>query len=288
MNFALGTAQFGQKYGVANTIGYIDEKKAASIVRRSEGLGLDTLDTAVAYGESESILGSIGVDRWKIVSKLPPIHESCLDIKQRLLNLTLESLSRLRIKKLYGLVLHKSNQLNESIGSDLYEALLALKYNGLVEKIGVSIYSPVELESIWEKYRFDLVQAPLNIIDRRMVSSGWADRLKRSGCEFHARSVFLQGLMLIPAGRRPLPFARWSDIWDEWDRWLIETGLTPIEGCLRYVKLINTVDCLVVGVDSVAQIEGIVSSADGPLYNLPRFNPLRDERLINPASWNEL
>ena len=97
MKLALGTAQFGQNYGVANTIGYIDEKKAASIVRRSQEMGFDTLDTAIAYGESESILGSIGVGQWKIISKLPAIHESCLDINNYLLNLTLESLKRLRV-----------------------------------------------------------------------------------------------------------------------------------------------------------------------------------------------
>ncbi len=288
MNFALGTAQFGQNYGVANTIGYIDEKKAASIVRRSQEMGFDTLDTAIAYGESESILGSIGVDQWKIITKLPAIPKSCQDINKWLLKLTLESLSRLKIKKLYGLILHRPSQLKESIGSDLYGALLNLKHKGLVEKIGVSIYSPVDLEAIWEKYRFDLVQAPLNILDRRLVGSGWAERIKRSGCELHVRSVFLQGLLLIPSCRRPLQFARWSDIWDEWDRWLIKTGLTPIEASLRYVNSITTVDRLVVGVDSVGQLEEIVGSADGKLCNLPRFNSLRDERLINPSSWNEL
>ena len=288
MNLALGAAQFGQNYGVANTIGYIDEKKAASIVRRSQEMGFDTLDTAIAYGESESILGSIGVDKWKIISKLPAIPESCLDISQWLLKMTLESLSRLRVKKLYGLILHKPNQLKESIGFDLYGALLDLKHKGLIEKIGVSIYSPLDLEPIWEKYRFDLVQAPLNIIDRRLVSSGWAERIKGSGCELHVRSVFLQGLLLIPAGRRPLQFARWSDMWDQWDRWLIKTGLTPLEACLGYVNSITTVDRLVVGVDSVEQLEEIVGSANGQLDELPMFNPLQDERLINPANWNEL
>ena len=288
MRLALGTAQFGQNYGVANTIGYIDEKKAASIVRRSQELGLDTLDTAIAYGESESILGNIGVDQWKIISKFPAIHESCLDMNNWLLNSTLESLKRLRIKKIYGLILHRSNQLNESNGPDIYEALVALKHKGLVEKIGVSIYSPGNLEALWGRYKFDLVQAPLNILDRRMVSSGWAERIKRSDCELHVRSVFLQGLLLIPACRRPLQFALWSDIWDEWDRWLIKTGLTPLEACLRYVNSITTVDRLVVGVDSVEQLEEIVGSADGQLDELPMFNPLQDERLINPASWNKL
>ena len=72
MNFPLGTARFGQTYGVANTISCMDEKKAASIVRRSQEMGFDTQDTAIAYGESESILGSICVDQWKIIYNPAP------------------------------------------------------------------------------------------------------------------------------------------------------------------------------------------------------------------------
>jgi aryl-alcohol dehydrogenase-like predicted oxidoreductase len=288
MKLALGTAQFGQNYGVANTKGYIGQKTAVSIVRRSQEMGWNTLDTAIAYGESESILGSIGVEQWKVISKLPTVPELCLDINKWLTKLTLESLKRLKIKKLYGLLLHRSNQLNDSIGSDLYEALLAQKQNGLVEKIGVSIYAPEDLEAFWEKYRFDLVQAPLNILDRRMASSGWAERIKRSGSEFHVRSVFLQGLMLMPACRRPLGFARWANIWDEWDSWLMKTRLTPMEACLSYVNSIAAVDRIVVGVDSVEQLEEISASVDSRLDSLPNFSCLRDERLINPASWNKL
>jgi aryl-alcohol dehydrogenase-like predicted oxidoreductase len=288
MKLALGTAQFGQIYGVANTAGQIDRETAASIIRRSQELGWDTLDTAIAYGESESILGSVGVEKWKVISKLPVIPDSCRGVKEWLIKLTQESLERLRIQKLSGLLLHRPSQLSDSIGPDLYGGLLALKDGGLVERIGVSIYAPSDLEKFWEKYRFDVVQAPLNILDRRMVESGWAHRIKSSGAELHVRSVFLQGLMLMPSGKRPLRFEQWSDIWDEWDRWLRVTRMTPIQACLRYVNSIASVDRLVVGVDSVSHLEEIAGAVNGDLNSLPTFNRLKDERLINPAMWNQL
>ena len=102
------------------------------------------------------------------------------------------SLKRLGVSKLYGLLLHNSQQLLSSQGEALYQALVAIQGQGRVEKIGVSVYGPDELDAIWPSYKFDLVQAPFNILDRRLVISGWLARLGRSGTEIHVRSVFLQ------------------------------------------------------------------------------------------------
>jgi aryl-alcohol dehydrogenase-like predicted oxidoreductase len=288
MKLALGTAQFGQKYGVANTVGQVNKNTAHAIIHRCKELGWDTLDTAITYGESESILGTYGVEQWNVVSKLPAVPEKCQDVGAWAKNQAQKSLRRLGIKKLYGLLLHRPGQLTEDFGIDLYRALQTLKVGGLVEKIGVSIYSPSDLELLWPKYRFDLVQAPLNIVDRRLLESGWADRLKLSGAEIHVRSVFLQGLMLIPPDKRPSRFGRWPEIWDEWDHWLNVTKLTPIQACLRFANLTDTVDRIVVGVDSGLQLEEIATAIDGKLDSLPNFRGFNDERLINPAKWIQL
>jgi aryl-alcohol dehydrogenase-like predicted oxidoreductase len=288
MRFALGTANFGQSYGVANNTGQVNRTIAHSIMRRSQEFGWDMLDTAIAYGESEIVIGEFGVNNWKVISKLPPVPEECPDVSGWVRETTLNSFRRLGIKKLYGLLLHKPGQLNCYNGGDLYKSLLDLKAQGLVEKIGVSIYNPEELDNLWRKYRFDLVQAPLNLIDRRLLESGWAERLKRSETEIHVRSVFLQGLLLLPPERRPPKFARWSSIWKEWDAWLNKTGLTPIQACLRFASFTTEIDRVVVGTDSISQIEEIVGAVDGYLPSFPNFGGLADERLINPTYWNQL
>jgi len=288
MKLALGTVQFGLNYGVANTTGQVTREMAGAVLFRAQALGLDTLDTAIAYGESETVLGGLGVKDWKVVSKLPAVPEGCPNVAEWVMQLTQGSLRRLGLKRLYGLLLHRPGRLLESIGPDLYVALQTLKAEGLVDKIGVSVYGFKELADLWPKYKLDLVQAPVNILDRRLVNSGWADRLKDAGVEVHARSIFLQGLLLIPPDKRPARFDRWSEVWQEWDHWLSETGLTPVQACLRYANAISAIGRVVVGVDSVAQLDEIVAAVDGTLDSLPAFKPLQDERLINPATWDQL
>lgn len=288
MKLALGTVQFGLNYGVTNTAGRVSTEVAGEILRKAQVSGLDTLDTAVAYGESESVLGGLGVRGWKVVSKLPAVPEGCLDVMQWVRSKTQESLDRLGLSRLYGLLLHRPEQLLGSIGPDLYAALQSLKAEGRVDKVGVSVYGPSELGDLWPRYRFDLIQAPFNILDRSLAASGWASRLKDAGVEIHIRSAFLQGLLLMPADKRPDRFNRWSEVWQEWDRWLSTTGLTPVQACLRYVSAFDEIDRVVVGVESMTQLNEIVAAADGVLNSLPLFKHLHDERLINPARWDQL
>lgn len=288
MKLALGTVQFGLDYGVANTSGRINTEMAGSILCRAKISGMDTLDTAIAYGDSESVLGGLGVKGWKVVSKLPAVPDGCLDVSKWVRTQTQESLQRLGLQRLHGLLLHRPGQLLEGIGSDLYAALQSLKAEGWVAKVGVSVYGPTELADLWPWYRFDLIQAPLNILDRRLVDSGWASRLKDADVEIHTRSGFLQGLLIMPADKRPARFHRWADTWQEWDRWLSDTGLTPVQACLRYANTLDAIDRVLVGVDSLAQLDEVVADAESVLDSLPSFKPLQDERLINPASWNQL
>ena len=285
MKLALGTVQLGYHYGVANTIGKLSSFEATKILKLALDSGINTLDTAIEYGESESVLGHIGVSSWKVVSKLPAVPIECNDIYTWVRLQVQGSLNRLKQKSLYGLLLHRPEQLLGPKGADLHFALLSLKSEKLVKKVGVSVYSPDELESLFNAYPFDLVQAPLNILDRRLVESGWVSQLKRENVELHTRSTFLQGLLLMPPHARPTKFHAWTSVWRVWDQWLAETGLTPLQACLFYLNAISDVDRVIVGIDSHTQLHQIVAAATGKLTNLPDFPSLHDERLINPASW---
>jgi aryl-alcohol dehydrogenase-like predicted oxidoreductase len=257
-------------------------------LQHAQQAGIDTLDTAIAYGESESVLGHIGVQAWKVVTKLPTVPDACTNVTQWVKAQAQGSLKRLGLNSLHGLLLHRPSQLLEDIGIELYAALQSLKAQGLVGKVGVSVYGPAELDALCSRYAFDLVQAPLNILDRSLVDSGWAQRLKDDGVEVHTRSAFLQGLLLIPKEKRQAKFERWKDIWSVWDQWLAETGLSPLQACSRFANALDCIDRVVVGVDNLAQLEEIIAAAAGVLPSLPQFKILHDGRLVNPATWNQL
>ncbi|MBU3576931.1 aldo/keto reductase [Polynucleobacter sp. UK-Kesae-W10] len=285
---AIGTVQFGIPYGVSNANGKVDIAEADRILKYAKLHGIDTLDTAIAYGESETVLGRLGVDNWNVVSKLPCIPEDVLNVQAWVEQEVFATLERLRIHNLYGLLLHYPNQLTDAlVGDELYSALRSLKERGYVQKIGVSVYSRNEISSLMRGREFDLIQIPLNIIDRSFVDSGYAKNLKARGIEIHVRSIFLQGLLLM-GGKRPQKFDCWRSLWQQWEEWLLSNAITPLEACLRYAMSVSEIDRVVVGVESLEQLKEIVNAVDGSLPTLPNWGMPIDEDLLNPARWSLL
>jgi aryl-alcohol dehydrogenase-like predicted oxidoreductase len=273
-------------YGIDNHAPMVSLQEAKSIVTRARALGFGTLDTAIAYGASEARLGEIGIDEWRVVSKLPEIPHSCADIGDWVHEAVLGSLKRLGTTRLYGLLLHEAQQLAGARGNAIYDALCAVKELRLVEKIGVSIYAPDDLKDLHPRYRLDLVQSPYNVIDRRLVTSGWLARLSDDGTEVHARSLFLQGLLLMPAAQRPANFSRWQPLWNLWESWLTEHGLSAIQGCLGFALAQPQFKHFVVGVDSVEHLQEIAAGASVRTAMPPEALASEDADLVNPSRWS--
>ena len=282
---ALGTVQFGLPYGIANRTGQVGHEAATTIVGHAAAAGIDTLDTAVAYGDCEARLGSIGVRSWQVVTKLPPVPEDCSDTARWVGDAVAGSLARLAIDRLHGLLLHSAPQLTRPRGAELYAALTDLKRSGKVECVGVSIYSPSELDALPAEFHLDMVQAPFNIIDRRLATSGWLARLRAQGTQVHVRSVFLQGLLLMDSDRRPQKFARWDDLWRRWERWLCAEHLTPLQACLSFPASYPEIDRIIVGVDSPRHLDEILEAAAVQRPRAPAEISSEDPQLVDPSTW---
>jgi hypothetical protein len=285
---ALGTVQFGLPYGVANQQGQVSLYQAAAILTCAQGAGLDTLDTAMAYGNSEERLGQVGVPNWKVISKLPALPDQALSVEHWVEEAVATCLDRLRVGSLYGLLLHRSADLLGSQGTILYKSLVGLKQRGWVEKIGVSVYGPEELAILYPRFPLDLVQAPFNGLDQRLVTSGWLSLLQQNGVEVHGRSLFLQGLLLMPPEHRPPRFRHWQPLWDAWDSWLAETRVSPLQACLGCAWHQTGLSRLVVGVDSLTQLQEILTALGSSLPPWPDHLRSDDIDLINPARWTLL
>lgn len=287
MKIALGTVQFGLDYGVANNAGRVSFEEAKKILGLAKKHGIDTLDTAIAYGDSEATLGRLGVRDCEIITKLPAMPDGYANVASWVEDQVAGSLDRLDVANLYGVLLHRPDQLLGERGVELYGALQQLKQRKFTQKIGVSIYGPAELQLL-SQMSFDVVQAPLNILDRSLVESGWAKRLRQQGTELHVRSTFLQGLLLMSPERRPEKFFRWAPLWSEWERWLESSGIPPLQACLGYVLGVAEVDKVVIGVDSAHHLQQILDASKRRLDSLPAWPDNIDEDLINPALWNQL
>lgn len=285
---ALGTAQFGSAYGVTNLAGQPTPEVAAAIVARARAAGMNTIDTAIAYGNSESRLGQIGVDGWRVVTKLPPLPEEISNVSAWVRASVKGSLTRLGIRSLNGLLLHRSTDLVGKRGASLARALKRERDEGRVGKIGVSIYDPQELDAVWPILAPDIVQSPFSVLDRRLESLGWLTRLHSSGVEIHARSIFLQGLLLLSPGDRPIKFERWNPGWSQWADWLATNRKSPLQATIGHALSYPEISRVVVGVDSVEHLEEILSAAVGPVSRAALSLATEDVDLINPSRWNAL
>ena len=194
---------------------------------------IDLLDTAMNYGDSEKKLGRFNLDKFKIVTKLPSLGGQSKNLEALLKKKINKSLKNLNRSNLHALLLHNPEDLLGPNGDKLFNSINNFKNEGVISKIGLSIYSPSILDKLIPRYEFDLVQAPFNILDTRLLDSGWLERLDAIGIEIHARSVFLQGLLLIPSQEIPNEFKRWETLFRKLKNGL-KKKLSLLEACIHF------------------------------------------------------
>ncbi len=286
---ALGTVQFGLNYGVSNFSGQTNLSEASKIIKLAKEENIDLIDTAISYGVSEKTIGKIGILDFRFVSKLPSVSNINGDLTIIVEEMIKKSLQRLGIKSLYGLLIHKSQDLLGDSGSKLIHALNQIKAGGLIEKIGVSIYDPSEIDKIINLFKIDIIQAPLNIIDRRLEKSGWLKKLHNKNIEIHTRSTFLQGLLLMQQDQIPMKFNRWTDLFDRWFLELKKYNLNAAQVCLSYPMSLPEVDRIVIGVNNADQLKKLIKLSKSKILNHDlSFMISNDNLLINPSNWENM
>tara|TARA_B100001287_G_scaffold62031_1_gene50124 strand:+ start:26564 stop:27439 length:876 start_codon:yes stop_codon:yes gene_type:complete len=287
---AIGTAQFGMDYGVSSSPGKVELSEIKKILDHAKSININMLDTALAYGNSEKILGDFNVNDFKVVTKTRHFSNSKItDEDLNLLNYDFsKSLKNLKLNSVYGLLIHNPNDLMKPGASKIIEFIQTLKKTNKIKKIGVSIYENKHLSFVLENFDIDLVQVPLNIFDRRLIDNGMLELLSQEGLEVHARSIFLQGLMLMQDTRRPRKFDRWDSLWKSWHEWLNDYKISPLEASIRYVMSFSEISKVLVGVDSINQLIEIVDAASGGLPPIPSELHTDDSLLLNPSNWDQI
>ena len=289
MKLSIGSVQFGLPYGISNVTGKVSFDEVKKILNLARKRNINMIDTAIAYGDSEMVLGLAGVNDFEVITKLPILPGDLTDFTGWVENHIEETLIRLKKNSIHGLLVHNAECLRGSDGEKLSRALYQVKSSGLVKKIGVSIYQPDVLGEILEKTPIDIVQAPLNVVDTSIISSRWLDKLNKIGVSVHARSIFMQGLLLMDRNSIPEKFNRWSFLWNHWHQKLKTHDLDALTQCISFVNSISKIDRIIVGVESAFQLQQILTAID--LENTPidwSAMASDDQMLINPSNWIDL
>lgn len=288
----LGTAQFGMRYGIANKIGQPDFLSVQSIVAEVWESGVREFDTAQAYGESERVLGkvlrSLGIAREaKVISKLHPAidHQD-----SNALNLALQqTLARLGLPKLYGLMLHTEDLL-DIWETGLKDTLDKFIEQGLVERIGVSVYSPQKAARALRTNGISLVQLPSNLLDRRFEKAGVFHEAKSFGKEIYVRSVFLQGLLLMSDSDLPASMRFANTVAKRLINFANETGFSLKQLALGYVRSAYPEQKVLLGCETLEQVRENLEiwSKETPRDIVDRVRrEFQDipEKILNPSLW---
>ena len=300
---ALGGVQFGLDYGITNANGKASEIESIGIIRHAITEGIEYIDTAAAYGDSEKIIGTALNDGWsnrvKIITKLFPFDEKELsqknDISLSLMvrNSFLQSCINLKVNHINTLMLHRAQQLKNTY---ICNELNKLKEEGLINHIGVSVQSPLELEFVLHNKDVSIIQMPYNILDYRwdeMIGLIKHEREKRN-LVIHARSVLLQGLLCSDDERNWMIAG--VDNSSEIIEWL-EAKCKHYEKrsisdlCIGYVNSQEWVDSVVIGVDSKKNLFSNLQSVSMPLMSnkaledLISLRPIINSEALNPANW---
>jgi aryl-alcohol dehydrogenase-like predicted oxidoreductase len=287
---ALGTAQFGLDYGISNTHGKTNENNVDKILQYAYNNGIDTIDTATQYGNAESVIGRCTDNNhnWKIVTKTPHFSGSCIDKvhSKQLIQYFNKSMSNLKKKNVYGLLMHSCDDLFKHNGNLLFDEMKAFKSAGMVEKIGVSIYSSDQIDRILDNYSIDLIQLPINIFDQRLIDDGSLAKLKKYNVEIHARSVFLQGLLLMPFENIHPWFNPIIGTLEEFHSEGKKRGMSPLQLSIGFVQSISEIDKIVIGVNTLRQLSEIINIIPTRINTTDLSNmSIRNTAFINPSNW---
>jgi aryl-alcohol dehydrogenase-like predicted oxidoreductase len=200
----------------------------------------------------------------------------------------MRSLDFLCQSRVHGLLVHHADLMLRPGSEYVADALHQLREDGLVTKIGVSVYDGAELDAVLDRFDFDLVQVPVSVADQRFVISGQLTAMKNRGVEIHARSVFLQGLLLMTPKELPDGFPPTAaPSLARFVRACAKRRQSPLEACLEFVLAIREIDCLLVGVNQAVELAQIVAAVRGAAATSSNFAAFAfaDSRLLNPVHW---
>jgi len=281
VKIAIGTVQWGLKYGISNRNGITNEQEIRSILKLAEKNGISYLDTAEQYGLAEQKIGKLSSKTFNIITKGKGFNNKEL-IKNKLEN----SLQILGVETLYGYLFHDANELLKK--PSLWDQILYQKKKKKIKKIGFSVYNIHQVEKlINKKFIPDIVQLPYSIFDRRFESL--FKTLKNLQVEIHVRSIFLQGLYFLNPNSLPKNLIEFKNPLIELIRISDKYSLTILELALAFVSQKKIIDYYVIGIDKSNHLREIIDAikkktpkeAQHELNNIK----VKNCNILNPNNW---
>ena len=292
--YTLGTAQLGMHYGINNRSGRPEEQRAIEILEEAYLGGIRSIDTAMDYGTSEEVIGKwLDIYMHKdvyITTKLKSAVNQGIAIDrigEYVEESVRHSLDRMKLCKISNFQIHDFRDI-EYYGNSIYNALVRLQKEEKIGEIGCSIYDEAELNTFLN-YDFDTIQVPGNVFHRKILDSNLLVSAKLKGVKVFVRSPFLQGLFFMKPENLPKELAALQDPLSLLAVSAKEMKCTILELALCYLRRNSNVDSIVFGVESLAQLNQVMSA--GAVCDNLDISALAGEyteiqlELVDPRFW---
>ena len=193
----------------------------------------------------------------------------------------------MKVKRVDNLFLHDSLDLLGINRDKVLEALLELKEEGFVKRIGVSIYDPEEVIFLSEIESINIIQCPLNILDKRILESKYRKLITSKDIKLQARSIFLQGILLVDFANLPKYFFKYRKFFLDWENYIKNKNISKLEACVNYIRSIKGTNSFVVGVSSLQELKQLVSVLKAKKFSVDFNYATLTADLIDPRKWNQ-
>lgn len=285
----LGTVQFGLNYGVNNKTGKLGEDDIFFILEQAYKTGIETLDTAEAYGNAHEIIGKFHKQskiRFKIISKF---SSGVIDkYPSNLIDRIKHHCSELDVQNLESYMFHSYDEFIDYISKDPF-ILEKIKNSGLVNKIGVSIYSNNQIEDIFNYKEINLIQLPFNLFDNELLRKDILKIAYQKGIEVHTRSAFLQGLFFKDVNELQGNLVNLKKDLKDLNELVANSLMSKTSFALNYPISKNYIDKVVIGIDNIEQLHNNIEALEGfvsnKTYKLVDIINIKNKELLNPSNW---
>ena len=279
----ISTAQFGMKYGISNKSRKPKKKELDKIFSIIEKKKIKFIDTALNYGNCEDVLNKHNLQNINVITKIPKIPSKHLNIDKWIEKKIELSRKKLKIKNFYAVLLHHPEDMLTKNATLVYNSLIRLKKKNKTKKIGLSINNFDNSLKILKKFKFDIIQCPYNVIDRRLEKKKYINFFRIHKIEIHIRSIFLQGLLLMK--KRPIQFNKWAKIFNLWDKLNGYNSLTAAINAINFVLKKEYINKIVVGFDNSLQLKNVLINYKKKKINYSSKIQSNNLDLINPSNW---
>ncbi len=281
---SIGSAQFGQKYGVTDTR-YLKNSEIKEILLYAKTKNINSIDTAYNYGNAESRLGKIGIRKWKVSTKIPKIPKNTNE-KNWIESKLKISLKRLKINNLETLFLHHVDQSRGYFSNKrIFRCMEKLKKEGFIKNIGISIYDIDDKKKLIKDFQIDTIQAPGNLFDNRIFKKKNQELLKQFKIKLEIRSIFLQGLILENPKKISIKFKKYLPYFEKLFDLNKKYNSSAINSALSILKT-QRYNKLIIGVKSKDELKEIIlENQKKKNLKFPKFNIKNRKYLINPYLW---